>query len=223
MCILFLMISDLFASVSGPDTCVCLCLCADCVEMTPRSPAGNHTVVTRSRWPIKKSFGQISNQSCALRVHHATDCHCFFTALFPFPFSPSYWATGVFSPHMDVHAHEHMQKKRMHAHTHQRSTPYYSLLICRALIETPLSPSCTCIPSLIISQGAFVGRTEGDGGRRRGLPSLLWQATCTSTDLAEFNLAASWCPLPFPSVEKICLEQNTCGSMDLYSLCRGWS
>lgn len=109
-----------------------------------------------------------------------------------------------------------------HTHTHPRGTPYYSLLICRALIETPLSPSCTCIPSLIISQGAFGGRTEGDGGGRRGLPSLVWQASCTSTDLTELNLAASWCLLPFPSVEKLCLEQNTCGSMDLYSVCRGW-
>lgn len=57
-----------------------------------------------------------------------------------------------------------LKNTRAHTHTHKCSPPYYSLLICRALIETPpLSQSYTYIPSLIISEGAF-GRSKGGGG-----------------------------------------------------------
>ncbi len=44
--LLFLKVSVLCAPVLGADMRVCLCLCAQRVKMTPRSPAVNHTVVT---------------------------------------------------------------------------------------------------------------------------------------------------------------------------------
>lgn len=205
------------------DVGVCLCLCAHKVKMTPRSPAVNHTVVTRSRWPIKNPRANTQSQLCSEGPpRHSLPLR--FHSSFPLPFSASRWATGVFSPHMDTHTHMNTCKKHMHTRTHKRRTAYYSLLICRALIETPLSPSHTCIPSLIISQGAFGGRREGDGGGWRGLLSLLWQASCTSTDLTELNLAASWCPPPLPSVGKKDAWSKTCRSMNLYvfSACLGW-
>lgn len=92
----------------------------------------------------------------------------------------------------------HTFKEHVHTRTHKCNTPYYSLLICWALIETPLSLSHTCNSSLIISEGAF-GGGRGGGGGRRGLPSFLWQATCASTVQAELNcqLPLSVC-FPFP-------------------------
>lgn len=116
------------------------------------------------------------NQSCALRVLHATVCHSFFTALFPFRSLHHTEHQGSFLAHVDTHTHEPMQKT--HARTHAHINAVYLitlLLICRALIENPLSLSSTCIPSLIISQGAFGGRREGDGDGRRGL-----QVSCDS-------------------------------------------
>lgn len=116
-----------------------------------------------------KILGQIPNQSCALRVFHTTVCRCFFTALFPFRSFLHTERQGSFH-HTWTHTHMNTCKKHMHTRTHKWSTAYYSLLICRALIETPLSPSHTCIPSLIISQGAFGGRREGGWWRKDRTP-----------------------------------------------------
>lgn len=153
-----------------------------------------------------KILGQIPNQSCAPRVFHTT---VFFTDLFPF--RPLHHAErqGSFH-HACSHIHMNTCKKHMHTRTHKRSTPYYSLLICRALIETPLSLSRTCIPSLIISQGAFGGR-----GRRGGW----WreERTLESPVTGQLYIHRSdWIKLSSQSVsasssisgEKRCLEQN---------------
>lgn len=131
-------------------------------------------------------------------VPHTTVCH----SLFPFPFSPSYCATGVFLPHMDMHTHEHM-------HAHTNAVHHITvLIICRVLIESPLSPSCTCISSLIISQGAF-GGAEGEDSQ---VPS------CTSTDLTEWTFAAGCCLITLPLVE-ICPEQNVRVCIPVFSTC----
>lgn len=171
--------------VSAMSVCVrvCFCLCAHRVKITRGSPAVNHTVVTRSRWPIKKILSKYP-----IRAVESSPLHTFcrhrrlFTA--PPPSLHHRERQGSFHLHARTRTHERIGRKCARAHTHERSTPYYSLLICRALIETPLSLSHTCFPSLIISQGAF----GGDGGRKREIQRLLWPTGWTFTDQTGFDL-----------------------------------
>lgn len=151
-----------------------------------------------------KILGQIPNQSCALRALHATVCHCFFTALFPFHSLHHAERQGS-SHHTWTRIHMNTCKKHMHTRTHKRSTPYYSLLICRALIETPLSPSCTCIPSLIISQGAFGGKKRGGWWWKESpVTGQLYMHTSHWIKLSSQLVSAS----SSISGKKVCLEQN---------------
>ena len=154
-----------FPPVLGMSTDVCLCLCAHRGRMTPGSPAVNHTDVTRSRWPIK-NLGQTPNHSCALRVFSSTLCHCFFTDLFPFPFSPSRRATGVFfCTHMHTHAHI---PKKTHARTHTR-TQYTLLLFINLQGVNWNPPWVSAVPAFPLSLSVKVplGGNRGGGWWRK--------------------------------------------------------
>lgn len=169
-------------------TCGHTQLCISWVHlMTPRLPAGPHSVPTPSRWPIKNPPSNIQGEWC----YQASPCHGSFTARSLPPAPPSCWATGVSTTciHTNTWENTHTQ-----THTHTNAEHLISLLtICRVLIETPLSPSSTCIPSLIISEGAFGEGSDGGGGGRGAPPSLPRWPSCASTDVIEINFAAMCC------------------------------
>lgn len=165
-----------FCPVLDMDMHICLCLCAEWGKMTPRFPAVNHSVATWSRWPIKNPWANAQWELCSEGPpRHSLPqlIHSFFTSHFLSIFCIMLSDRGLSTTHGHTYTWTHTKNTCTHARMNAVQL-ITLLLICRALIETPLSPSCTCISSLIFCQGAFGGRREGDGDGRRGLPSLLW-------------------------------------------------
>lgn len=107
-------------------------------------------------------------------------------------------------------------------HTHTNAEHLITLLtICGVLIETPPSPSSTCIPSLIISEGAFGGSrvvavVVVEGGEPPEPPLLT---------LTEINIAAICCRWAESSGAQVWFSrgllpsfQNSCCRDNIYLL-----
>lgn len=156
--------------------------------MTSGLPAANGGAATPSRWPIKSPHWFIRGERCRQASPRHSGPRLIHSPLSASSPSIPLSDRGLFY----MHTHEHVTKN---AHSHTNAEHLITLLtICRVLIETPLSPGSTCIPSLIISEGAFGEGRDGGGGGRRELPRTPPVPTQLSTDPIEINFAAMcWC------------------------------